>query len=251
MLTRLLMTSLCSAAMLLTGVAVADETTAPGYLAQPADPDPAFSKPVAIGSIVPGLTQLKLPVRTWRDMRYNNMVRQERDFTCGAAALATILQNVFGSTTRENEIIEDMLMHTDAAVVQQRGFSLLDMKSYVERVGLRGRGYKIDANSLRAIKIPVIALQNVRGYSHFVVIKHVEGSTIYIADPALGNRQMPLEEFTPSWNGIVFAVVGDGIRQENALLESSKSVAAHYRAGLATRVLPQQQEFGLVGLDSF
>jgi hypothetical protein len=207
---------------------------------------------IPVGNVVPGVPMMSMQIKSMRDMRYNNMVRQEKDFTCGAAALATILQYVYGRTITEQEIIRNMLENTDAKIAQERGFSLLDMKNYLERVGLRGRGYRIDSSSLVTIKIPVIALQQTaNGYAHFVVVKRVYGGIVYIADPALGHRQMPVDEFVTAWNGIVFAVLGNGLKQENALLESAKSLGSAQRAGIVTRILPPQQEFGLVGMDRF
>lgn len=215
---------------------------------QPSDRDVPV---VPIGNVVPGLSMMPVQVKSMREMRYSNMVRQQKDFTCGAAALATILQHVFGRAVSEQEIIRNMLENTDAKIVQERGFSLLDMKKYLERVGLRGRGYKIDGNSLRTVKIPVIALQTTRGYAHFVVVKRVVDDIVYIADPALGNRQMPVDEFVAAWNGIIFAALGNGLKHENVLLESAKSLGSSQRAGIITRALPPQQEFGLLGMDTF
>lgn len=216
--------------------------------AQPIEPSRA-SVPVA--SVVPGITAMSLPMKSLRDMRYQNMVRQKQDFTCGAAALATILQYMFGKEITEQEIIHNMLANTDPKIVQERGFSLLDMKNYVERIGLRGRGYRIDGTTLHTLKIPVIALQTTRGFAHFVVVKRVHGGMVYIADPALGHRQLPIDEFTAAWNGIVFAVLGKGLRKENVLVQSAKSLVAPQRAGIITRTLPPQQEFGLLGMDTF
>jgi predicted double-glycine peptidase len=204
-----------------------------------------------VGHMVPGAPGVAVRIKSMRDLRYTNMVRQQRDFTCGAAALATVLQQMYGRATTEQEIIQDMLANTDANLVRERGFSLLDMKNYLERVGLRGRGYRIDGNTLLTLKIPVIALQTTRGYAHFVVVKRVDGDMVYIADPALGHRQMRLDEFVAGWNGIVFAVLGDGRKASNTLVESARSLGSAQRAGIVTRSVPPQQEFGLFGMDTF
>lgn len=201
--------------------------------------------------MVPGMPTAGVRVKSMRDLRYQNMVQQETDFTCGAAALATVLQQMFGRATSEREIVDDMLRHTDPEVARQRGFSLLDMKKYLERVGLRGRGYRIDINTLLTVKIPVIALYTTRGYAHFVVVKRVAAGMVYLADPALGHRQMYLDEFVQGWNGVVFAVLGDGRKVDNALVDSATSLSDAARANVVTRTLPPQQEFGLFGLDTF
>lgn len=211
----------------------------------------AEASALQMGPIVPGLSSVPAKLKSMRDMRFANMVRQQYDFTCGAAALATILQQTFGWNTSEQEIIRDMLAHTDPEIVRARGFSMLDMKHYVERRGLRGRGYQIDAKRLLDVSIPVIALQTTRGYAHFVVVKRIRDGLVYIADPALGHRQVTVDEFVAGWNGIVFAVLGDGRKNNNTLVESSNPIAAGQRAAIVTRLLPPQQEFGLFGIDTF
>lgn len=211
----------------------------------------AQSSGTQMGPIVPGMATVPAQVRSMQDMRFANMVRQQYDYTCGAAALATILQQTFGRRIGEQEIIRDMLAHTDPEIVRSRGFSMLDMKGYVERIGLRGRGYQIDAKTLPDVSIPVIALQTTRGYAHFVVVKRIRHGVVYLADPALGHRQLSIDEFVAGWNGIVFAVLGDGRRKDNPLVDSSVPLAAAQREGVVTRSLPPQQEFGLFGIDTF
>jgi predicted double-glycine peptidase len=204
-----------------------------------------------MGHVVAGRTTQTIAVRSLRDLRFKDMVQQQQDFSCGAAVLATLLQQVYGRAISEADVIADMLENADPQVAKSQGFSLLDMKSYVERRGLRGHGYVVDRASLRAIKIPVIALQNNGGYKHFVIIKKVLGDTVFIADPALGHREMVLDDFLNGWNNIVFAVVGEGLQSDNALTVSAQPLAQLQRASIVTRALPQQHQFGLLGIDTF
>lgn len=211
----------------------------------------ARAAPAAVPLGLPGLPPLLKPLRSLYALRFEHVVRQERDFTCGAAALSTILRHVFGRAVGEREILEDMLANTDPEAARRNGFSLLDIKQYLERNGLRGRGYQIDRHGLATLKIPVIALQNARGYPHFVVVRRVADGVVHLADPVLGQRQMPLDEFVAAWNGVVFAVLGAGLREDNVLAAPPPAPAAAQRAAIVTRALPPQQEFGLLGLDSF
>lgn len=149
------------------------------------------------------------PVASLREMRFSNLVVQEYDYSCGAAALATILQFSYGIAATEQQVIEGMLAVSDEIVVRRRGFSLLDIKNYLERLGFRGRGYEVQPDWLPRIKVPTIALLDIKGYQHFVVLRKVAGDYVFLADPALGNRTMPIEEFVDGWNGILFAVIGD------------------------------------------
>lgn len=205
----------------------------------------------AFANVVPGLPVVPKRIKSLRDLRFENIVRQENDFSCGASAIATLLQQLYGLPISEHEVITEMLKGADENLVRKHGFSMLDMKNYVDRIGLRGSGYQLDKNGLSALKVPVIALQTSRGYAHFVVIKRVHHGVVYLADPALGHRQMPLEEFAQDWNGIVLAIVGIGLKTQNALLEFGTSFSAPQRAAVVTRTLPPQQEFGMAGPGSF
>ena len=146
-------------------------------------------------------------VATLRDLRYRDIVRQQYDFSCGSAALATLLQYGFGRPTDERALIRSMLVGNDAHTVVQQGFSMLDMKRYIESQGLGAQGFRVDAGALYRLRMPVIALLDTRGYKHFVVVKGAEAGRVFVADPALGHRVIPESDFVQGWNGIVLAVL--------------------------------------------
>jgi hypothetical protein len=167
-----------------------------------------------------------------RELKYANVVQQQTDYSCGAAALATILKYAYGRQVDEPQVISGLMAVADAELVRQQGFSMLDMKRYVESIGLRGRGYNVQPEALERIQVPTIALIDVRGYRHFVVLKRTSRSRVYLADPALGNRVMDKRDFLAAWNGVVFAVIGKGFDRQTALLRPSEPLAVRYRAGL-------------------
>ncbi len=187
-----------------------------------------------------------------REMRYVHMVPQETDFSCGAAALATILKHGYGQNVTENRIIEDMMKVSDQALVQEQGFSMLDMKKYVEASGMRGRGYHVKPDALEKLQVPVIALLDIRGYKHFVVLKKTVGDRVYIGDPALGNRIMDKKDFVAGWNGIVFAIIGKGFDRSTVLLNPPEPLTLRQRSGLVNTVgTAQLLEFGFTRGDLF
>jgi predicted double-glycine peptidase len=187
-----------------------------------------------------------------REMRYVHMVQQETDFSCGAAALATILKHGYGQNVTENRIIEDMMKVSDQALVQEQGFSMLDMKKYVEAIGMRGRGYHVKPDVLEKLQVPVIALLDIRGYKHFVVLKKVVGDRVYIGDPALGNRIMDKNDFVAGWNGIVFAIIGKGFDRSTVLLNPPEPLTLRQRSGLVNTVgTAQLLEFGFTRSELF
>ncbi|MDE2315805.1 MAG: C39 family peptidase, partial [Xanthomonadaceae bacterium] len=152
--------------------------------------------------------------------RFRNMVRQHTDYSCGAAALATILRYAYHLNVDEKTVIEGMLSVSDPTLVQQRGFSLLDIKHYVELLGMRGRGYRVTEDRLRTLRVPALVLMNVNGFRHFVVLKQVRDNEVELADPMLGNRSVPLASFMQSWpSHALFVVIGSDFDRNTVLLQ--------------------------------
>ncbi|MFZ6006767.1 MAG: C39 family peptidase [Nitrospirota bacterium] len=161
-------------------------------------------------------------VKTLKDMRYKDMVRQTKDYSCGAASLATILTYYFGRETSEEEIIRTIFSNADSEAVEEtkeKGLSLLDLKNYGESLGYKGAGYRVPADQLKTLDRPAIVLINYKGYSHFIVIKGIKDDRVFLADPARGNMVMDLNEFLEIWNGILLVFKNpDGERiQSHAL----------------------------------
>lgn len=159
---------------------------------------------------LPGAASVTKPIKTLRDLKYREVVRQGYDYSCGSAALATVLRYGYGKNVNEVEMIKDMVSHAaNPADVARSGFSMLDMKRYTERNGMRAHGFKVDIEAIYRLQIPVITLLDTRGYKHFVVVKGANGGRIMIADPALGHRVIYQDEFLKNWNGVVLAVMTD------------------------------------------
>jgi predicted double-glycine peptidase len=147
-------------------------------------------------------------VQSYREVRMTRVIPQTEDFSCGAAALATLLRYHFGNRLSERQAILGMFEQGDKEQIRKVGFSMLEMKRLCEKLDYRADGYKIDLQKLRQITIPVIALIDTRSYKHFVVIRRADERFVYVSDPSFGNRRIPLEDFETSWNRIVFVVTG-------------------------------------------
>src|SRR4029077_10081261 len=62
------------------------------------------------------------------DSRFKNVVRQHYDFSCGSAAVATLLTYNYGHPVEEMNVLNAMYEAGDKAKIRREGFSLLDMK---------------------------------------------------------------------------------------------------------------------------
>jgi uncharacterized protein len=148
-------------------------------------------------------------VTSLKEMRFKRTIQQEHDFSCGSAALATLLTYHYEHPVTEEEVFKAMFEHGNKNKIEQEGFSLLDMKRYLEANGYRADGYKdTSLDKVRQVGIPVIVLINNGGYMHFVVIKGVDDGQVLIGDPATGSRTVPREEFDKIWNHLVFVING-------------------------------------------
>jgi len=181
---------------------------------------------VWLGQVNPDGQPRDVAVRDWKDLKFTDLVRQRTDFSCGAAALATLFNHAFGQNTSEPQILANMFKVADPDVVREKGFSLLDMKRYVTAAGMRADGYKVGYEALRDLKVPGIVLLSTKGYKHFVVLRRVSGDRVNIGDPALGNRVLPRAEFEREWNGIVFVVTGEGYDPATVLLNPPEPLSA-------------------------
>lgn len=181
---------------------------------------------IQFGGVIPGGGNIHKNLLSMKELKFVDMVPQHTDFSCGAAALATILKYSYNRDVTENEVIDGLMKVSNIDLVRQKGFSLLDIKNYTQSIGMRGRGYNVQPDTLEKIHIPTIVLIDYKGYKHFVVLKKATADKVYIADPALGNRIMPRTEFDESWNGIVFAVIGKGFDRESVLLRPKEALTA-------------------------
>lgn len=154
-----------------------------------------------------------VPVASLKGLRFRDTVRQKFDFSCGSAALATLLTHHYHHPVSEQEVFAEMYERGDKEKIQREGFSLLDMKIYLAAHGFEADGYKADLEKLDTARIPAIALIRERGYYHFVVVKGLLDGRVLIGDPAVGTRAMPQKQFEQLWvNGVLFVIRSEAER---------------------------------------
>jgi predicted double-glycine peptidase len=157
-----------------------------------------------------------LPVESVVDRRFAGVIRQRYDFSCGSAALATLLRHHYDFKIGEEIAFRGMWARGDREAIRRVGFSLLDMKRWLASRGLAANGYKVQLDQIAETGVPGIALIAVRKYRHFVVLKGVRGQEVLIGDPSAGLVVMPREEFLAAWNGIYFVLSDDRERARAA-----------------------------------
>jgi hypothetical protein len=81
------------------------------------------------------------------------------------------------------------------------------MKRYLASVGLDADGFSVPLDKVAEAGVPAIALVEINGYRHFVVIKGLSEDIVLVGDPALGLKTFRRDEFERlRVNDIVFVV---------------------------------------------
>jgi len=149
------------------------------------------------------------PVRSLLEIRQEGVIVQKWETSCAAAALATVLTFTHNDPVPEKLVAQRMLRSTDPIKVKVRGgFSLLDMKRFVETRGLKGTGFKgLSFDELLTLQSPIVPIET-NGNPHFVVVRGLTSNgQVHLADPAFGNHTVSVAEFQGVWKeGIAFAV---------------------------------------------
>jgi uncharacterized protein len=95
-------------------------------------------------------------VMTWWEIPFRSIVRQRYDFSCGSAALATLLTHHYGIRTPERQPFLAMWNNGDRVKIRKSGFSMLDMKSYLLSRGFKAEGYRMTVDELVKVSQPSI-----------------------------------------------------------------------------------------------
>jgi parallel beta-helix repeat protein len=116
-------------------------------------------------------------------------------YTCGPAALATILKSI-GIYTTEAEMAK-------IAGTDETGTSLLGLKHAANAKGINAYGYELTVEQLQTNYIVVL---KINGYNHFDVIQNITNDTVTLFDPNLGIIQMNLTTFNELYTGYAFVL---------------------------------------------
>jgi predicted double-glycine peptidase len=158
--------------------------------------------------LTPGTgSRMLLNVWSMREMKIRSVILQQYDYSCGSAAVATLLTYHYGHPITEEVAFRSMFDNGDQDKIQREGFSLLDMKRFLEAQGYIADGFEVSLDDLSNAGVPAIVLVVDNGYHHFVVIKGMRNNKILLGDPAVGLRVISRAQIEASWpSRIVFVI---------------------------------------------
>lgn len=136
---------------------------------------------------------IHVPIKSWKTLRDARIVKQDLDYSCSAAALATLLNEFYGQSITEESLLKAM----DKGDLRA---SFEDMQKALPQFGFKAQGFAASYAQLMKLKAPVVVYLKHRKDDHFSVLRGINEKTVWLADPSLGNRTYSKEQFLEMWH---------------------------------------------------
>lgn len=183
-------------------------------------------------------------------MRRYAYVEQHSEEDCGAACVATVARH-YGKKV-------SMALVRQLVGTGHQGTTLLGLRRGADELGFNCRALRTDVDEtfFRDVdQIDLPAILHWKG-NHWVVLHAVERDVVVIADPAVGVRRLPYDEFLEDWgDGVLLTLQPDLARLQKQPDDSAKM---HFLArmlrlarpygGLIGRAMALNAVVGLIGI---
>jgi predicted double-glycine peptidase len=155
--------------------------------------------------------QIRKYVWSYQELKQRNIVMQQLDYSCGAAALATVARYYWGDNVDEMTFLK-LLPELNLTEQQMRdrienGLTLTDLRDIANKAGYESSMGKVQFGELTRAKVPVVVGITVRKHDHFAVFRGSDGVYAYLADPIRGNVRTPIADFLAQWQRNAILVV--------------------------------------------
>ena len=168
--------------------------------------------------------------------QFRGIVRQAYDYSCGSAALTTLLNGYVGTQLNEQQTMSGLLRYGEYdRIIERRSFSLLDMKRFVAALGMESGGYRGEFSDLVKQGQPAIVPISYAGFKHFVVYKAYKNGRVYVADPALGNISFDEERFKEVWENNTLFLINVAPQNRQTMLALQETDLRHVEDATVNR----------------
>ena len=142
-------------------------------------------------------------IKSWVEFKNDKLVRQGYDYSCGSAALATLLSYYYDANVSEAMILKSVLeskgITKEASALENQegnnGLSFYDLSHYASTQGFKAVGIALGIKELKKLQIPVLVFVKIRKQEHFTVLKKMDEQYAYLADPSFGNIRVSHTKF--------------------------------------------------------
>jgi predicted double-glycine peptidase len=189
----------------------------------------------------------QLRVRNYIAIQQQNIVMQRRDFSCGAACLATLAKYYWGDNVTEQDVLNALDKILTAKEIQDRiknGLAMSDLRQAAVKLGYQSSVGKLTFAKLTESKVPVIVGIEPEGHKHFVVFRGCKDDWVYLADPIRGNIRITTKDFTKQWQKnalLAIAKPGEKVKDVSPLTVRCDEIQRGWLNDQLIRTLPQRE----------
>lgn len=144
-----------------------------------------------------------------RELRAQGSVLQTHEYSCGAAALATLM-GIFGAPAGEMEVLHSIfgkqlpIVKGRDGKAELRALTVEDLEIGAKRADFKVVSLQVDdpkqaALTLKTLRPAIARLHLYNEYLHFVVLRDIKDGWVHISDPAYGNVKITLSQFDKAW----------------------------------------------------
>lgn len=142
---------------------------------------------------------------TWHEHRFRYITQQELDISCGAAAIASLMNRYSGMQIGELQILGLLAKVVDKAdqeKVLTQGFSLLNVKQAVGQLGFELKAATVSRDQLVKFGSPAMLQMKTISGLHFVVWHGYLNGYHWLSDPSRGEMWLSDKELAQEHSGI-------------------------------------------------
>jgi predicted double-glycine peptidase len=144
--------------------------------------------------------QARIP--SWKELQQRNVVMQKREYSCGAASMATLLRYYWGDAVTEEEVLTTLTKLLTPEELKDRiknGLAFSDLRRTAVKMGYEATIGTLPFDKLVASRAPLVIPLRLKKFDHFVVFRGVVDGRVYLADPVRGNVRPTISEFREQW----------------------------------------------------
>ena len=136
------------------------------------------------------------PVRVFEQ----EIVRQQGDFDCGPAALATMMAAHSDAHLDLKGLMARLSVSAaETARIREEGFSLEQLARLAQDAGANPQVVRVSAMSLATLRLPVLVYLQLPTGPHFSLLTGLAGHHVALADPSQGRLIWTREDFLIAW----------------------------------------------------
>ncbi|TLD79335.1 peptidase C39, partial [Helicobacter sp. MIT 11-5569] len=133
-------------------------------------------------------------VKSLQDLHNQNVIRQQFEESCGASALATLINLFAFKQYTEQDILSLLNQKTDM-------LSFKELQRTANALGYTTKGFQLQRHILEQTSYPLLVrIEDDPRFPHFVVIINYQGDFIKVLDPNFGEYKSTKKEFYSIWD---------------------------------------------------